>query len=151
MRRVSASAIAPGPVADAEALWYDLNRWASFVDGFAAVVSRDPQWPGEGARLVWRSTPHGRGEVHERVTAHEPLGGQSVEFHDERLTGRQRVEFQAQGEHTRVTLTMEYRIEDGGPLTPIVDLLFVRRAVRDALQRTVVRFARERQGDLALS
>ena len=151
VRRVTVSTVAPGSVSDAEALWYDLNRWAAFVDGFAAVASKDSGWPGEGARLVWRSTPHGRGEVHERVVAHEPLGGQTVEFHDARLTGSQRVEFQAHGEHTRVTLTMEYRIEDANPLTPVVDLLFVRRAVRDALQRTVVRFARERQGDLALS
>jgi hypothetical protein len=144
VRRVSASAMVPGPVAEAEALWYDTDRWATFVDGFAAVVEKDPEWPRSG-KLVWRSTPHGRGTVHERVV--EP--GTS-EFHDDRLTGTQRVEFAPQGEHTRVTLTMEYRIEDANPLTPVVDLLFVRRAVRDALQRTVVRFARERQGDISL-
>ena len=151
MRRVSASLIAPGPVPEAEALWYDLGRWPTFVDGFATVVSRDPQWPQEGAKLVWRSTPHGRGEVHERVIAYEPQGGQTVEFHDERLTGTQRVEFQAHGGHTRVTLTMEYRIEESTALTPFVDLLFVRRAMTDALRRTVSRFAREREGDISLS
>ena len=151
MRRISVSAIAPGPVADAERLWYDLSRWPTFVDGFSAVAQPDPRWPEEGARIVWRSTPHGRGEVHERVTAYEPQGGQSVEFHDQRLTGAQRVEFQAQGEHTRVTLTMDYRIEEPNPLTPLVDLLFVRRALRDALRRTVVRFAREREAELLLS
>ncbi len=63
----------------------------------------------------------------------------------------QRLELTGEGPHTRVTLSMEYRIEESNALTPIVDLLFVRRAVRDALQRTVTRFARERQGDLALS
>ncbi len=151
MRRVSASVGVPGSVPEAEALWYDLGRWPAFVDGFAAVVSRDPAWPQAGATLVWRSTPHGRGEVHERVTAYEPQGGQSSEFHDERLTGTQRVEFQPQGPHTRVTLTMEYRIEEANALTPFVDLVFVRRAMNDALRRTVTRFARERQGDIALS
>ena len=145
MGRVSASAIAPGQVRDAEALWYDLGRWPAFVDGFATVLERDPQWPDAG-RLVWRSTPHGRGIVHERVVERG-----TVEFHDDKLTGTQRTEFTPHGEHTRVTLTMEYRIEEAGPLTPIVDLLFVRRAVRDALQRTVARFAREREGDLTLS
>jgi hypothetical protein len=145
MGRVSASAVAPGPPAEAEALWFDLGRWPAFVDGFATVVSRDPEWPRAG-KLVWRSTPHGRGTVHERVL--EP--GVS-EFHDDKLSGTQRVGFEPHGEHTRVTLAMEYRIEESNALTPVVDLLFVRRAVRDALQRTVVRFAREREGDISLS
>lgn len=151
MRRITATAIAPGPVADAERLWFDLDRWASFIDGFAAVAQRDPEWPGEGATLVWRSTPHGRGEVHEQVTAHTPGSSQTVEFHDNRLTGTQHVAFQPHGEHTRVTLTMEYRIEDANAMTPFVDLLFVRRALRDALQRSVTRFARERQAEITLS
>lgn len=151
MRRVSASALVPGQVAEAEALWYDLARWPAFVDGFGAVVARAPEWPAAGATLVWRSTPHGRGEVHERVTAHEAGTGQTVEFHDEKLTGEQTVAFTAQGDATRVTLTMEYRIQEPTPLTPLVDLLFVRRAVGDALRRTVTRFAREREGDIRLS
>ena len=150
MGRISASTLVPGPVAEAEALWLDLARWPTFVDGFAAVVQQDPGWPGEGTKLVWRSTPHGRGTVHERVTARGPLDYE-VEFHDDTLSGTQRVEFAAHGEHTRITLDMEYRIEDPTALTPIVDLLFVRRAIRDALRRTVVRFAREREGDIALS
>ena len=150
MGRVTASAMAPGSPADAEALWLDLDRWATFMDGFAAVSSRDPAWPAEGSKLLWRSTPHGRGNVHERVTARS-AHAYEVEFHDDKLTGRQRVEFAEHGEHTRVTLAMEYRIEEPNALTPIVDLLFVRRALRDALQRTVVRFAREREGDLTLS
>jgi uncharacterized membrane protein len=145
MRRVSASALVPGPVDEAEALWLDTDRWATFVDGFATVVERDAQWPRPGGKLVWRSTPHGRGTVHEHVT--EPG---VTEFHDDKLAGTQTVEFAPHGEHTRVTLSMEYRIEDPNALTPIVDLLFVRRAMRDALQRTVVRFSRERQGDLSL-
>lgn len=145
MRRVSASAIAPGSVGEAEALWYDTDRWPTFVDGFTTVVERDPDWPQAGT-LVWRSTPHGRGTVHERAVAPG-----TVEFHDDRLTGTQRVAFEPHGEHTRVTLAMEYRIENPNPLTPLVDLLFVRRAMRDALQRTVVRFARERESDRSLS
>ena len=150
MGRVSATIVVHGPVADAEALWFDLDRWPAFMDGFAAVSSRDPAWPEEGSKLLWRSTPHGRGNVHERVTA-RGAHDYEVEFHDDKLTGRQRVEFAEHAEHTQVTLAMEYRIEEPNALTPMVDLLFVRRAIRDALRRTVVRFAREREGDIALS
>jgi hypothetical protein len=150
MGRASASVIAPGRVSDAEALWYDLKRWPAFVDGFATVVERDEAWPARGGKLVWDSTPHGRGRIIERVSAYELREGQTVDFEDERTEGTQQVAFVAEGEHTRVTITMQYRLKDRNPLTPVVDFLFVRRAVNDALRRTVTRFARERQGDLAL-
>ena len=41
---------------EAEGLWYDTSRWASFVDGFARVVSADPEWPRDGA-ITWDSRP----------------------------------------------------------------------------------------------
>jgi hypothetical protein len=46
---------------------------------------------------------------------------------------------------------MKYHLKDSNPLTPVLDFLFVRRAVNDSLRRTVTRFAHERQGDIALS
>ena len=149
MGRASASVVVAGPVGDAEALWYDVGRWPAFVDGFAAVVRRDDGWPDRG-RLVWDSTPAGRGRVAETVTAFRPGGGQTAEVEDERLTGTQTVAFEIAGEHTRITLSLDYRLKDRNPLTPMVDLLFVRRALNDALRRTVVRFARERQADVEL-
>jgi hypothetical protein len=151
MGRASASALVPGRVSDAESLWYDLRRWPAFVDGFASVVQRDDPWPQRGATLIWDSTPHGRGRVIERVVGYELRDGQSVDYEDEKTEGTQKVVFAAEGEHTRVTLTMQYRMKDRNPLTPVVDFLFVRRAVNDSLRRTVTRFAHERQGDIALS
>ena len=42
----------------------------------------------------------------------------------------------------------EYEIKDRTPLTPAVDLLFVRRAMTDALRRTVTRFSNERKAEI---
>jgi hypothetical protein len=148
--RLEASAIVPGRVSDAETLWYDTARWATFVDGFAAIVQRDPEWPAAGT-LIWDSTPHGRGRVLERVSHHEQRAGQTAEVEDERLEGIQRIAFRADGENTRVTLSLDYELKERNLLTPVVDFLFVRRAVGDALRRTVARFAQERRGDAELT
>jgi hypothetical protein len=151
MSRVTATAIVPGPLGDVEALWYDRSRWPAFVDGYAATVRADDAWPQEGSRLLWDSTPHGRGRVIEIVTAYEPRGGQSAEVEDERLVGTQRVQFISEGDAVRLILTLEYSLKDRNILTPIVDLFFVRRAVRDALRRTVARFRNERVADVELT
>jgi hypothetical protein len=134
-----------------EALWYDTNRWPSFVDGFARVVKVEGGWPHEGGRLVWESTPRGRGRVVERVTGHEPGGGQTAAVEDPKLRGLQRVRFEALTDGTAVALELEYDLkEPDNPLRPLVDLLFIRRALRDALRRTLVRFGRELDADAQL-
>lgn len=150
MSRVAASTIVPGSPADAEALWLDTRRWPAFLDGFAKVVRADPEWPGSGT-MVWQSTPHGRGRVVERVTAYVPAQEHAVEVEDERLRGTQTIVFSEHGAgETRVTLRLTYALKERNPLTPLLDLLFIRRSVRDALTRTVKRFAAERRGDLDL-
>jgi hypothetical protein len=131
--RVRAAARVPGTVEDVRALWFDLSRWPSFVDGFATVVRVDPEWPGAG-ELVWDSTPHGRGRVIERADG---------SFEDARLEGVQTLAFEPDVDGVVVRLAFDYRIKDRTPVTPLLDLLFVRRAVRDALARTVKRFAAE--------
>jgi hypothetical protein len=146
MSRTSASVVVPGRISDAEGLWYDLDRWPAFVDGFSHVVDRDGEWPRSG-RIVWHSRPQGRGRVIERVARYEARVGQTVEVEDEKLSGTQTVAFEAADDGTRVTLRLEYGIKDRNALTPFVDALFIRRAVRDSLQRTLDRFARERRGD----
>lgn len=152
MPRVAASALIPGTVAEAEALWYDQSRWPSFVDGFHHVVRHTEDWPQKGSKLLWESTPHGRGKVVERVLAYEPLAGQTVEVEEQRLTGTQRVAFRAEGDDAvRVDLELEYVLANRNPLTPLLDALFVRRALRDSLRRTVVRFARERVAEAELT
>jgi hypothetical protein len=148
MGRASATTLVPGRPADAEALWYDHHRWASWIDGFGHVVRLEGDWPEAGARLIWQSPPKGRGLVQERVLSYAPRAGQTVEVEDERLLGTQTVAFEPAGDEVRVTVALEYRLKDRGPLTPLVEALFVGRALRHSLRRTLVRFGHERRAEL---
>jgi hypothetical protein len=148
MGRATATITVPGRVADAENLWYDRTRWPTWIDGFGHVVKLDEAWPDAGSRLVWDSKPGGRGRVVERVTGHIQRQGQTLAVEDERLRGTQSVTFTPTGEDTEISLSLEYQLKSRTPLTPLVDVLFVRRAIRDSLSRTLARFANERAGDL---
>jgi hypothetical protein len=123
------------PIVEAETLWYDLSRRSSFIDGFAHVAKVDDDWPAAGT-LIWDSTPAGRGRVVERVVWHDVRVGQDAEIEDPKITGLQRIRF-APG---AVALELDYRLKDRNPL---LDLFFVRRAMGDALRRTMNRFAIE--------
>lgn len=140
-----------GRISDAEALWYDTRRWPMFVDGFHHVAGGQEDWPERGT-LVWDSTPGGRGRVLERVVRHEPRVGQTVEVEDETTTGTQTVSFSVgpTGE-TVVALELDYRLKQrrGGPLSAVVDAIFIRPRQREALSRTLARFARELAADRA--
>src|SRR5918992_369851 len=105
--RVAASALVPGGVADAEALWYDRHRWPSWIDGFGHVAKLEGDWPRPGARLLWESRPGGRGLVSERVTAYEPGRGQTLDVEDERMESVQTVFFEPAGDSVRVTLALD--------------------------------------------
>jgi hypothetical protein len=144
---VRATTTVPGRVVEAEELWYDAHRWAAWIDGFGHVAKLEGEWPHAGARLLWDSRPQGRGRVSEQVTAYEPRTGQTLAVEDSRLTGTQQVLFEPAGDDVLVSLTLEYRLKQGGPLTPVLDLLFIRRAVRDSLRRTLTRFGHERQAE----
>jgi uncharacterized membrane protein len=151
MRKVTAGIDVPGPATEAHALWLDPARWPNIVEDFRVVKKVDDTWP-ESGRIVWDSTPHGRGRVLERVSSYEVRVGQTAEVEDERLRGQQTVAFEGvgAGETTRVTLTLDYSLKADAPLSALTDLLFIRRAVRESLQRTLERFARERRGDAEL-
>jgi hypothetical protein len=151
MPRVTATTVVPGRVVDAEELWYDPHRWAAWIDGFGHVAKLEGEWPQVGARLLWDSRPQGRGRVLERVTAYEPRAGQTVAVEDEKLVGTQTVAFEPEGDQVRVSLTLEYSLKEDRPLGPLVDLLFIRRAQRDSLQRTLARFAHERRAEVTRS
>jgi hypothetical protein len=138
------------PLEEVEALWYDVRRWPSFVDGFAHVAKLEDGWPAQGGRLVWDSTPRGRGRVLERVTEHEPGAGQTAEVEDPRMRATQRVEFERLTDGTVVGLELDYRLKERNPLTPLVDVLFIRRSLRDALRRTLERLGRELKADAEL-
>jgi Polyketide cyclase / dehydrase and lipid transport len=150
MGRVGAEIEVDAALPDVEELWFDVRRWASFVDGFAHVVGQESGWPAAGGRLVWDSTVRGRGRVVERVTSHEPGQGQAVEFEDPRMRGSQEVRFTRLQDGTAIGLQLDYKLKDANPLTPVVDLLFIRRSLRDSLRRTLTRFARELKADADL-
>lgn len=133
----------PGTVHEAEMLWYDTERWVAWVDGLEAIVSVDGDWPSVGATVVWQSGPAGRGRVTERVVEYEPLTGQTLEVEDDSITGRQSVSFTPVDHSVEVVLRLEYRLKKRSPITPLVDLLFIRNAVRASLRATLTRFGVE--------
>ena len=149
-RATSAAVVALGP-ADAFALWTDLSRWSTFVDGFGHVERVDDSWPDAGAKLVWRSVPTGRGVVTERVEASEPGRRLRTKVLEERTIGTQTVAFEpAEEGGTTVAIELDYQLQKAGPLNALVDVLFIRRAQRDALTRTLRRFATEAAEEAAL-
>jgi hypothetical protein len=151
--KVKASIELPGfRASEAEALWYDTNRWPTFVDGFSNVVSVEGDWPAAPSTLVWQSTPAGRGRVVERVTQYESRVGQTAEVEDPRMTATQRVAFEPKEGGVELTLSWEYTLKQGaGPIKPVMDFLFIRRALVDALSRTVGRFGRELRADAEIA
>jgi len=149
MGRVTASIDVPGPIAAAERLWYDTARWPAFVDGLHHVSRTDEGWPRErGARVVWDAKPGGRGRVVEEVEAYEARVSQTTAQEDEMMRGTQVVQFSARDDGmVRVEIDLDYAIKEAHAFTPLIDALFVRRTVRQALQRTLSRFARELRSD----
>jgi Polyketide cyclase / dehydrase and lipid transport len=130
-----------GTVHEAETCWYDTSRWPEWVDELTRVVAVEGDWPWPGATVIWESGPAGRGRVRERVIAYEPLGGQTVEVEDDSITGTQRVAFDPAAEGVELQLALSYSIKRRSPLTPLLDLVFVRRPMTISLTRTVTRFA----------
>jgi hypothetical protein len=143
------------PPDQAEALWTDVARWATFIEGFAHVIQKDESWPAEGSKLVWDSAPGGRGRVNEKVMSRGE-GYLSTRLVEESLNGIQTVTFRpAEDGGTHVELSLEYALNPitiwrQGPLGKVTDLLFIRRAMTDSLVRTLRRFATEAAEERAL-
>ncbi len=133
----------PGSVHEAQTLWYDTGRWATWVDGLAHVAKLEGPWPEVGAKVIWDSHPAGRGRVRERVVAYEALTGQALEIEDESIRGRQTVVFTPAQERVEVELALEYEIKKRSLITPVVDLFFIRRAMLTSLGATIARFGVE--------
>jgi len=144
--RVTRSTELPGPISAAEELWYDLRRRAGFVDGFGHVVKVEGPWPQTGSRLLWDAPPDGRGRVAETVERFRSREGQTVAIEDEQLRGTQTTSFIAGAAGlVRVTVTLDWTLKEGNAVT---DWLFVRRAMGEALRRTLARYRIERLSDL---
>jgi hypothetical protein len=130
-------------------LWTDPSRWASFVEGFARVREVSDDWPDRGAKLVWESIPTGRGLVTERVVESGP-GRFATEVFDDSIHGTQRARFEPVEGGARVELELEYELVKYGPLRWLADVLFIRRALRDSLRRTLSRLAVEAEDEAGL-
>jgi Polyketide cyclase / dehydrase and lipid transport len=142
VRRASARSLLPLTPAEALSLWSNVDRWPSFVEGFARRLELTEGWPEPGARVVWESTPDGRGRVTERVTENAP-DRFSTQVFEKALTGTQTLRALPASDGSEVELSLEYELTRYGPLGGIADALFIRRALRDALKRTLFRFSVE--------
>jgi hypothetical protein len=144
MGRAAESIAVDLPPERAFELWIDVRRWGTFIDDFAHAERIDESWPQAGAKLVWKSKPHGRGQVTEKVIDSEPPRLLRTMHVEERLNGTQTVSFEPDdGDGAIFELELEYSLSQSSALGPITDFLFIRRAVRDSLVRTCRRFAAE--------
>jgi hypothetical protein len=149
VRTAWARGTVPLPPPEALSLWTDVERWPSFVEGFARVIECSPGWPAEGERVSWESSPGGRGRVTEKVVERLPDRFTTMVF-ESALMGRQTLRAVAHPVGAEVELSLEYTLVKYGPLSRVADVLFIRRALRDALARTVSRFAVEAEEDAGL-
>jgi hypothetical protein len=142
MARIERAGFAPVTPPVAQRLWVDTNRWPTFVDGFGHVVEIDGTWPDPGSKVVWQSGPAGRGRVTERIREY---GDDSVttDVFDSQMTARQVIRFVATEDGCDAFLSLDYELQSGGPLRKLTDVLFIRRALAMALERTLRRFSTE--------
>jgi hypothetical protein len=149
MRTARASGVVRLTPPEALALWRDVERWPSFVEGFARRLELTPQWPAEGARVVWESRPEGRGRVTETVLEHE-ADRFSTQVFEEALMGTQTLRVAPAPDGSEVELSLDYELAKYGPLAGVADAIFIRRALRDALRRTLFRFGIEAEEEASL-
>jgi hypothetical protein len=181
VRRASARATLPLAPPDVLRLWTDVERWPSFVEGFARRLELTEPWPEPGGRIVWESAPSGRGRVTETVMEHG-ADRFSTQVYEAALAGVQTLrvvpvkdgsgrapsndsfegeapddgsdqeasDYGAEADASEVELSLEYELARYGPLRGLADALFIRRALRDALRRTLYRFAVEAEEEARL-
>ena len=142
MAKIERTGFAPVTPAVAARLWVDTNRWPTFVDGFGHVTEIDENWPEPRSKVVWQSGPAGRGRVTERIR--EITDGAVVsDVFDSQMTAIQVARFEPAEDGSDVFLSLDYELQTGGPLRGLTDVLFIRRALAMALERTLRRFATE--------
>ena len=127
-----------------------MSRWSSFVEGFARELERTPEWPAAGSRVVWESTPAGRGRVTEKVVEGEGPDRFVTLVFEDRLHGTQTFRVVESEGGSRAELALEYALTKYGPLGAVADAVFIRRAIRDSLRRTLFRFAVEAEEEAGL-
>jgi len=149
VRRASARATVPLTPPEALGLWAEVDRWPSFIEGFARPLEVVRGWPEVGGRVVWESTPDGRGRVTETVTE-RTADRFSTQVYESALVGTQTLRVLPANDGSEVELSLEYELARYGPLRGLADAIFIRRALRDALKRTLFRFAIEAEEEARL-
>ena len=150
MRRASARSTVPLTPPEVLRLWCDVERWPSFVEGFARRIELREPWPEPGGRVVWESTPDGRGRVTETVTERK-ADRFSTQIFEDALAGIQTLRALPASDGSEIELSLEYELAKWGPLRGIADAVFIRRALRDALRRTLYRFGLEAEEEARLT
>jgi Polyketide cyclase / dehydrase and lipid transport len=149
MRRASARSMLPLTPPEVLALWTDVERWPSFVEGFARRLELTEGWPEPGGRVVWESNPDGRGRVTETVTDSAPDRFATQVF-ESALMGTQTLRLLPASDGSEAELSLEYELVKYGPLGGVADALFIRRALRDMLRRTLFRLGIEAEEEARL-
>jgi uncharacterized protein YndB with AHSA1/START domain len=142
MSRVSAEVEVNATLAEVWDYYFDADAWPAWVDGFGRVES-STGYPEAGGSLRWVSGPAGRGTVKERVVEHEPRRLHRVAFEDPETSGELKTTFAIRGEGTLITQEQQYRLQRGGPLAKLTDLLFIRSQMRGSLARSLGRLKLE--------
>jgi len=141
MATVEESVLVGGSLAETWDRYFDPGGWVEWVDGFGHTVE-SAGYPNVGGQLVWQSIPAGRGEVTERVTEHAPRRRHRTSFSDPTMEGELDVRFEIEGEGTRITHALDYRLLERGPIARLGAMLFVRGQVRASIRRSLLTFRR---------
>lgn len=142
MSRVSESVLVQASLAEVWGYYFEPRAWPAWVDGFGSVEASDG-YPDEGGSLRWRSIPAGRGDVTEHVLEHESRRLHRVAYRDPESAGELRTAFAIEGEGTRVTQELSYRLRKGGAFSWLTDRLFIRSQMRGSLRRSLARLKLE--------
>jgi hypothetical protein len=132
------------PGIEAEQLWHDRSRWASWIDGFAHLEKLEGEWPEVGARRVYSSKAAGRALVSEKVMRFAAGDGLTLIVEDERITATEVVRFETDNVRTRITVEVEASPKEKMPLG---QQWWWRRKRRESLGRTLQRFSYELAAD----
>ena len=136
--------VVEAPGVEAEQLWHDRSRWASWIDGFTHLEKLEGEWPLDGARRVYSSRVVGRALVSEKVMKY--VAGERLQLiaEDERTTAVQRVRFETDGVRTRVSVEVE---AEPNVKMSLGQRWWWRRKRGESLARTLQRFSYELAAD----
>jgi len=143
---LSESILVEASLAEVWDYYFNPRGWPAWVDGFGHVEASNG-YPEAGGSLRWRSIPAGRGEVSERVLEHEPRNLHRAAFRDPTSAGELRTTFAIEGQGTRVTQELDYRLRSRGPLAWLTDRLFIRSQMRGSIRRSLDRLRLEVQDE----